>query len=344
MERGTTLLNGEKVEFGRPNKPVLRRLIKEHYAAGQDALSDFNKWLVRSEEQDQRIADSTTAIVWNVLCMTYDVLTGTSNPMLLLDARNATYNFNTKVRIAQALRLWARYKSNSELYERVLIWMKRKPDVAPQYVLDALRTTPPYTQKEYRRLLKALEEFKGSPRFPWGWPCLRLTFACGVPFKDILYLERTKIQRALDEGAIVLAVGSSHSRRSVQTALIEEELRYLLTFPYEWGVLGDLIDPSKVHRSKNRYRTTPLSRVARMVFERARVDYTSTWSSRMRWSAGWQYYQQTGNLVGTSQILGIRNLRKVSAFLEELKKRAAAAQKEKEENEAVDVETVGEDL
>jgi hypothetical protein len=321
MTRGKTLLNGTEVEFGQPNNKLLKKLVKEHYAAGQEALEDFRKWLVRKESKKNIVAARITATVWNVLCMTYDMEKEDSNPLDLIDKRDETYSYGTKIQIAHALRLWARYKRNSALYERLLAWMRHSQNT-PKYILDAFTESPPYTRKEYRKVLKALEEFKGSPRYPWAWPCLRIVFICGIALTEILYLERAKVIKALGEGHITLRMRSSNYSRIISTSLIEEPLRVLAAFPLQWVIVGDLVSPGR-NEDGHCITLTPLTKVIKKIFARAKVEYTSNCTHRMRWSAAWQYYEKTKNLVGTSQILGMRDLHRVSTFIEELKRRSS---------------------
>jgi|GEM_PF-4047811 len=332
VQRGTTLLVGTDVEFGKVDGSDIRRLVREHRAAGQDALKGFTKWLVRSEGIKQAKACNVTATVWNALCMTFDPETRAANPTALLDKNDETYTYATKAVIAHALKFWARYNNDAALYERIMIWSQR-PNCTPQYVLDTLRNTPPYTRTEYRRLLKALEEYRGSPRYPWAWPCLRLAFTCGTPFSEIVYLERTAVRQALQEGEILLRIGRVHGRQVLPISRVREELEYLMSFPFEWNVVGDLTDPVKRTTLRQGYSTQPLTRVVKLVFTRSKVPYTPNWAARMRWSAAWQYYQATDNLVGAAQVLRYKGTQKVARFFEELKKQAAATEKDKVEED-----------
>ena len=321
VERGTTLLQGQEVEYGKACTKELRRLVHEHHAAGQETLAKFYKWLVRSEALRPVKAENIVATVWNTLCMTYDAGSGQSNPLVLLDLHDETYSYSTKIAISHALRLWARYTKDTTLQGQLLLWAKRRPDVTPRYVLDELNTSPPYTRAEYRRLLKALEEYKGAPRYPWAWAVLRICFTQGVTVSEIIRLERTKIQQALQQGEVLLRIGWMRSKQAIPVELVREELEYLLSFPWEWGVIGDLVDPVKSVSAKKDYGRAHVHRLIRDVFTRAKVTYSSGWATRLRWSAAWQYHNKTGNLVGAAQILRMNDMSKVANFFAELRKR-----------------------
>jgi hypothetical protein len=324
LQMGKTLLDGQEIEYGRPNNAVIKRLVREHYHKGQEELKKFNRWLVRSQGLKQNLANRATATVWNAACMTYDDASGKANPEGLLDRNDGTYTYYTKATIAHALKLWAQYTKDSPMYERVTLWLKRKPDKVPQYVLEALEKSPPYTRVEYRRLLKALEEFKDSPRFPWAWSCLRLTFTQGVTLSEVVRIERARVYSVISQNKPLMVVGAGLSRHVVQVALVEEELRYLLSFPFQWGVIGDLVDPTSTHRDVPHYSLSPLQRVVKLIFARAKVPICPKWILRVRWSAAWQYYQKSKNLVGAAQILGHKNVKRTLEFLKELQKREAA--------------------
>lgn len=321
LQRGLTLINGELVEFGTPDNKVLRRLVREHYEAGQEALHDFYTWLVRKEGTKEYHAKLVAATVWNTLCMTYSPEAGASNPMQLIYKDDHTYSYGTKINIAHALKLWAGYTKDSILYEEVILWLRKKPEVTPQYVLDSLEKSPPFTKEEYRRLLKALEEYKGSPRYPWAWPCLRIIFVCGIQPGELMYLEKSKVLAHIEAEYIPLRTRSSGYTKLIPVKLIEEPLRTLLSFPWEWGVVADIVQPNRSERPKQIIGHMPLSTILSKMFKRAKVEYAGNWHARMRWSAAWQYYQKTKNLVGAGQILGMKDMRKVSVFIEELKKR-----------------------
>lgn len=324
MSAGRKFILGEEYEFRNPNRVALRRLVKEHYARGQDALEDFRKWLVRHEGRREDEAARVTAVVWNALCMTYDVEEKQAKPTQLLDREDETYSYSTKTQIAHGLRFWARYKNDSKLYEETMLWLRRKPDEAPKYVLDALTESPPYTDDEYRELLKALESFKGSPRYPWAWSCLRLVFVCGVSLVEVTQLEKGRIHQALKDGHIAMRAAIGRYFRVVSIEPVREELQALLAFPWQWGIVADLLNPARTIKDAGRRDTSSagtLQRAAKLVFERAGVEQTYNWPARVRWSAAWQYYRRTENLVGAAQIIGVRDLARVSQFIEELKRR-----------------------
>lgn len=325
IQRGSALINGELVELGKPNKHALRRLVREHYAAGQEALKGFSKWLVGVHSLTRDKAARITAAVWNTLCMTYDVEEKRSYPTRLIARNDETYSYSSKLAIAHALRYWAIYDKDPQLYEQIIVWLRRKEPTTPQYVLDQLNSLPPYTRAEYKRLLKALEEFKGAPRFPWAWSCLRLAFVWGAPLTEIIHLERAKIRQALRDKEILLRVGVGIHRRVIQVEYIEEELGLLDAFPYEWGIIADLVDPARTMTPDLRLSTTPLGNVTKLVYQRAKVPYGKNWSTRIRWTAAWSYYKKTKSVVGAQQILGRLNTRTVMLFIEELQRREQAA-------------------
>jgi len=333
MTAGKTFILGDEYEFRNPDRKALRKLVKAHYAAGQSALKGFRRWLTRTEGKPDGEAAKIAATVWNTLCMTYDVETQKASPMKLLDRDNDTYSYSTKTVIVHGLRFWARYNDDSQLQEATLLWLRRKPETAPQYVLDALEESPPYTNEEYRELLKALESFKGAPRFPWAWSCLRIVLVCGVSLREVAHLERARITQALNDGHIKIRAASGKFFRVVSIEPIREELKMLLAFPWEWGIIADLLNPARTLASPERGNAVaiaPLRQVSKLVFKRAGVEQTNNWPARVRWSAGWQYYRRTNNLVGTAQILGFLNLSTVSQFIEELKRREAPIEETEE--------------
>jgi len=328
MAVGKKFILGSEIEFRNPDRKALHKLVREHYANGQDALGGFRKWLVRHEGRDEIGAARMVAIVWNALCMTYDIDKKEAEPTKLLDQHDETYAYSAKSQIAQGLRFWARYRNDSKLYETTIAWLRRKPDEVPKYVLDALKESPPYTDDEYRELLKALEGFRGSPRYPWAWSCLRLVFVCGVSLVEVAHLEKGRIYQALQVGHISMRAATGKYFRVVAIEPVREELKVLLAFPWEWGIIADLLSPARTSRNTDRGNaaaTEPLRRVSERVFAHAGVEQTHNWPARVRWCAAWQYYRKTENLVGASQILGIRDLSHVSKFIEEFKRREAPA-------------------
>ncbi len=326
MTVGKKFILGEEYEFRNPDRAALRKLVKEHYATGQDVLSNFRAWLVRHEGRREDDAAGIAAVVWNALCMTYDVAKQEADPTKLLDRKDETYTYSAKMRITHGLRFWARYKNDSKLYEATMLWMRRKPDEAPKFVLEALNESPPYTAEEYRELLKALEGLKGSPRYPWAWSCLRLIFVCGISIVEVTQLEKGRIHQALKVGHMSVRAALGKYFRVVSIEPVREELKALLAFPWEWGIVADLTNPArtiKINSRKDFSSTSPLRHAAELVFKHAGVVQTNNWPARVRWSAAWQYYKRTENLVGAAQIIGVRDLLRVSKFIEELKKREA---------------------
>jgi hypothetical protein len=189
-------------------------------------------------------------------------------------------------------------------------------------------------------LLKAVNEFKKSSRYPWAWPCLRLVFTQGASLLEVAHLKRSSIIAVLQTRQEVLRIGMARTSRIIQVPLVEEELHYLLTLPYGWTFIGDIFDPNAKQVLHKAYTTLPFGRVVREVFKRAGVPFSPNWYIRVRWTAAWLYYKKTNDLVSTTQILGFRDMRKVQRIFEELKRReeAATAAGKEINDEALDVE------
>jgi hypothetical protein len=340
VERGVTLITGHEIEFGKVNQTEVKRLVREHYAEGQKVLKEFNQWLVRAEGFTQFRANRTTAMVWNTLCMTFNPETKEANPITLVNRDDETYSFGMKRMIAYNLRFWARYRNDSALYEKLLAWKDPKPKKTSRTVAEQVDRSPPYTFDEYHRLLKAVNEFKKSSRYPWAWPCLRLVFTQGASLLEVAHLKRSSIIAVLQTRQEVLRIGMARTSRIIQVPLVEEELHYLLTLPYGWTFIGDIFDPNAKQVLHKAYTTLPFGRVVREVFKRAGVPFSPNWYIRVRWTAAWLYYKKTNDLVSTTQILGFRDMRKVQRIFEELKRReeAATAAGKEINDEALDVE------
>lgn len=299
---------------GEIDRGVLLQLVRQHYAKGQDVLENFRKWLIRTEGETETSARKHVAAVWNALCITYDKATGKSDLPRLLDPSDSTYKYATKATIKGSLRRWATYSKDSALMERLLLIDAARPRREPQYVLHALAQNKPYGDSEYKRLLKALEEYKGTPVAPWGYPLMKIILTYGMPIGLLRHLTKGDIALALQRGVLMLR----RSKR-VKTLLVEpirEALELLASFQWEWGTVAQLVNP----RSPNYF--APFLAFTRQVFHRAKVPIDRHWQYRMKLTAAWRYYKKTKDIVGTSQILDSRDLNRVSNMITFLQKYA----------------------
>jgi hypothetical protein len=322
LDRGRLLLDGQEIDFGTPNNSRLHGAIRENYASGQEAMSDFVKWLIRHEGIRESSARMNAAEVWNALCMTWDAKEGTSHPEALFESSD--YSQSSLNALFGYLRRWARYTKDPLLTE--VIEGIRNRGKEPRIIGQPRRMIlEPYTLGEIDAVLEATEKLRGDPRWPWGWPVFRLIIVGGLKISDLQVLTREAVVSGLATGQVFLWT-PNRGARAMPAQLVRDELEALLAWPWSWGGISDIICPRSVDAA---YAINmAISRLSRYVFELAGVEhYPKSWLKMARWATALRYYDLTGCLVGATHLLGSRNTIQVEAKLRALK----ARQKERDQ-------------
>lgn len=316
LDRGKCFLQGQEVGFGTINNQRLHRAVREHHAAGQEAMADFIKWLIRHEGLRETAAKTNAAEVWNALCITWNAQEGLSHPEALFES--PAYSKATLDRLQGFLRRWARYSKDpflSSTIEGIRGQVKKGQVVTSA---ESMRIEP-YTIGEIDAVLEATEKLRGDPRWPWGWPVIRMIILGGARISELQIVTRSAVAQALSSGSIFLWT-PNRGTRALPVDLIREELEALLAWPWSWGGIADIIAPHSASKESATGRL--IWKLGKHVFEMAGVEcHPRLWTHMCRWAAALRYYEITGCLVGATHLLGSRYPMLVEAKLKVLGER-----------------------
>ena len=327
LDRGHALLHDQVVTFGTINNARLQEAVREHYAAGQEAMKDFVRWLVRHEGITPRAAKACAAATWNALCLTWSAQDGASHVEELW--LSSEYSTATLSGFRGPLRRWARYTHNHVM--SATLEKLRYRDRKSMVIEEAKRKykNAPYTKAELDAILEATEKLRGDPRWPWGWPVVRLMVVGGIRLVELDSVSMASAEQALKGGSLYLW-SVDRGSRSLPAEMLQQELEFLLRWPWSWGTITDVILSG---RSRDRSSIDRIVRkLAKHVFELAGVEWQSqSWGSRCRWASALRYYELTSNLVGASHLLGTRDAYRAANRLKAL----GDLQKEREKARSV---------
>jgi len=294
ISRGRMFLGGEIVEFGRVDNSLLREAAQKHAQAGREVMADFLDWLIQSEGFNRSAAKRIVGLVWNVRCLTND------DPAEILLHRG--YSQGRLDHFRNALKHWAAYKGDSLLWSKLVRPRQGRGGGKP-----AREPLTPYSDEEYQALLDACDHWKGDPRVPWAWPCLRLVVRCSMRVKsELVYLERKQLRRKKG----TLKVAATGKVREIPKDVAPEELDVLRRMPSRWGILADLISPLAAPDNRPDTAGARVLKMVGVLWDRAGVDPRSR-VSRLRMTIAQRYYDHTGNLVGAAQVAGYRSFVRV---------------------------------
>lgn len=300
MDRGKAMLAGQVVEFGKINNSRLREVVREHYANGQRSMAGFVRWLVRHGGMAERSAKAIAAEVYNVLCVTWDAQEGVSHPEELW--RASAYSQSYLDRLSGYMRRWAMYTKDAELPALIdEIRRRDRPIMVAERTERTFRVVP-YTDAELDAVLEAAERLRGDPRWPWGWPVLRMIVVGGVRPSELMFVTKVSVQQALAGGTLMIR-SQKKGTRALPAQLLRDELEFLAGWPWNWNSIVDIVAPRSL---KPDMAAKSVGRLAVHVFGLAGVEMHDFWSISCRWSSALRYYRTTGCLVGASHIIGSR--------------------------------------
>jgi hypothetical protein len=322
LDRGKAMLAGQVVEFGKINNSRLQAAIREHYADGQRAMAGFIRWLVRHEGLSEGAAKMNAANIWNALCVTWDAQEGVSHPEELW--RSSAYSKSSLSILCGYMRRWARYTKDPALPALIDEIRKRDRPIMVTEQMEKKFRVVPYTDAELDAVLEATERLRGDPRWPWGWPIIRLVIVGGVRTSEVMFVTRIMVKQAL-AGDTFMVHSHRSGTRALPTQLIRDELEFLMNWPWSWGSIVDIVSPRFPNPD---LAIAAIGRLSKHVFGIAGVEMQEHWSISCRWSSALRYYRTTGCLVGASHIIGSRRADNTRIRLQVLDER----QKRREES------------
>jgi len=310
LEEGNSFIHGETVEFGKVNNKELREQILAHHRKGQEALKSFNKWMIRKRSLSEPTARRHVARVWDSLVFTYDSEKDKCEPWKIID--DARYNYPMKQAYRAALRYWAMFTEDSELFTELSLRTMKKQSKVKDRPKPA---TEKLDKKDLKRLLKAVDRLKADPRYPWAYTVLRILILTGVPMNDLLWVNKQRIMSGLANGTLTV-YGKAKRQYHVPITFIEDDLKDLGKIPWMWDKIMDLISPTFPFNRRYLVSIRRINQVMATVYTRAKLPKIKQWNYQLRLTAAANFYAKHKNLVAAAQILGTLDVNRAKKTLD----------------------------
>ena len=316
LERSAIVYNDQVVKFGTPDNKELNRLLKEFQANGAKALKDFESWLIKYDGCTEEVAIRHRRWVWICLVLTHDESTNTSDLALILD--NTAYSVSSMSLLKAALRRWGAYMQDANLLTQLHLHRRatrnehlKKVKIPPKY--------EPYSDEEWKAILKSQNKWNQDPRYPWAWAVLGLLIKAGLRVNsELVFITRDSVVQALDTKALRIWSSSNHGR-VIPTNLITKELQALIAFPANWDRLADLIAPVAKPDRRGAKATKKIYPLMHELFEDAGIKRdpknTRLVYNRLRFTVALKLWQETENLIAVSNFLGYSTLWRTRRWL-----------------------------
>jgi len=317
LEKSAIVYQDQVVQFGTPDNKLLNKLLKEFHDNGAEALKDFEKWLVKHDGCTEAKARTHRKWIWTCLVLTHDDASNTSDLALILG--NTSYSHSSMISLKAALKRWAMYTQDANLLTTLHLHHQAKRYKQFKRATQNPDKYVPYTDEEWKDLLKAQNKWNQDPRYPWAWAVLGLLIKTGMIIRsELVFVTRDAIVTALKTDALRVWNTSKHGR-VIPTNLIKPELEALVAFPANWDRLADLIAPAKLPNKRDATATYKVSALAKEMFDVAGIVFDGK-SVRLRYirlkfTASVKLWNATENLIAVSNFLGHRNLTQTRAWL-----------------------------
>lgn len=307
----SALVNGRVMKFGVPDDTKLAAALDHHSDLGMQVTRGYRRWLREYTFLTKKTVELYAQIVWNAVCMTYDETTGKSRPELVLkrpDLRTAHRH-----RLLPALRYWATYARDGRLADALILDASKFGSTPPSAVWQNSMS-----REQFVRVLKAIEALRGDPRKPWAWPVLRLHLLSGMSSIQVVTLTRVEIQNAERDGLrVYLRYGAP---RMIPYAAVKREVREILSWPFVWGNVADLVSPQSLIHRRVPKASMRIRDEMRHIYDAAGISDEARSVHCARIAAAREYWAQTGNIHGTICILGMvvdeeRKRKKLEAWI-----------------------------
>lgn len=315
---------GDGRKVGILDRGKLRSLRMERTRQGREVLGRFEEWLVRHQGLSVRSAQSTRALAWNTLLETNgQPLDVVSDPLL---------NYQTYLRIRGAItklclwmlsdpkasdedREWARDTVN--LVSRV---SRTRQVERPTGSKD--KKVRPVDDETAHKVLEAVTRLgkKEQIQRPWLGPVLRIRYLTGVGSPEVVCLRSFDVRRACNEmrgrgkkkptWVPVWTKDRRRKSRAVPGSLIRDELFQIDEWPWEWGIVADVIAPHRqtpeqridvASREVSRHSTRVLREAGVLEDGMSPIQRTH----QLKWWAWARMFKQTKDWVMLQQLSGM---------------------------------------
>lgn len=304
---------------GTPDRQALKVMTQELKKYGRAVMLPFVEWCVRSHGLSVTNAQTIASTVWLALWETE------CDPVSILRDPEITLNRHRK--LWGALRTFGHWLYTSgqvsatdrELGRRIINELAGLPKQGNKIITTVKHPwyracVDGFTQDEVVLILEGVERLHSryKTRWPWLRSILYAITVLGVRPHDIVYVKRTDTIRAWNAHNAGNVTGIPVWRKNLKSLtipvkLIENEVKLWVNWPYEWGVLADIISPlgeAKTHCAHARAKIKKaMDMVSQDVFHRNWEK--SDWKKLRLATIQRLYTACKGDLLTMSQILGI---------------------------------------
>lgn len=227
----------------------------EYLQRAREDLSPFHKWIVRVHGY----TDKTAAVMVSTVCRaTWESAEDGAEPdpvnILDRDIRHSDW-----YRVRAALRFYYLWLVSSDgsgklgrYYRRQLARLEvtRKARGGGTGIVKpagGVKPAPPLPPDVYLALLRGLKRWsrRNSARYPWIWALMSMRLKLGWEWNVLLSLSRENMVCAMADGRIGVINGYLRNRRYVAPLwLVMKEVDFLISSPWEWATLADIVSPS----------------------------------------------------------------------------------------------------
>jgi len=249
IEYQEILMGDVPVKMGIPNIKEYRQKLKAEAASGKKIMRPFTRWNTEKLGASYNTAEKDSAVVWRVLRSEF-----TPAELVYDVTKPQNYRNTIKASVRKFCAFLIQDKKSPEedkkwAHETIysLSRSTRPAKLTDTRRLDNVNLVPrrPLTNEEYKGLLESVTRIKNT----YLHAIVGLMFHTGITQVEAVYCAKADIEIAMETGGLRIR-GDRMGVRIVSSASAKKFLKILIDYPWEWGILADVLSPDVVDHFK----------------------------------------------------------------------------------------------